>query len=256
MRSIAVRADAAGVQRLFLNGKPLFQLGLLDQGWWPDGLYTAPTDEALAFDIQKTKELGFNMIRKHVKVEPARWYYHADRLGMLVWQDMPSGNNKGADGRSELRARAEGASIDALRNHPSIVMWVPFNEGWGQHETEQIRRVAEGLRSDAARQQHQRLDRHEGRRRRRSARLSRARRCRRSRPARAAVLGEFGGLGLPLEGHTWLDRGNWGYRSFTSLAELNTAYRICSRSCGCTPATACRRRSTRRRPTSKSRSTA
>ena len=102
-----MRADAAGVPRLFLNGKPLFQLGLLDQGWWPDGLYTAPTDDALAFDIIKTRELGFNMIRKHVKVEPARWYYHADRLGMLVWQDMPNGNNKGARRAVEFRARAE-----------------------------------------------------------------------------------------------------------------------------------------------------
>src|SRR6266540_3804772 len=103
MRSIAVKSDTSGARRMFLNGKPLFQFGLLDQGWWPDGLYTAPTDEALAFDIQKTKELGFNVIRKHVKVEPARWYYHADRLGMLVWQDMPSGNNKGAEAEANFQ---------------------------------------------------------------------------------------------------------------------------------------------------------
>src|SRR6185436_5708425 len=134
MRSVAVRADAKGVRRLFLNGEPLFQLGLLDQGWWPDGLYTAPTDAALAFDIQKTKELGFNLIRKHVKVEPARWYYHADRLGMLVWQDMPSADNKGPDAQENFTTELT-ALIDNLRNHPSIVMWVPFNEGWGQHKT-------------------------------------------------------------------------------------------------------------------------
>ena len=134
MRSIAVRPDAAGVRRLFLNGAPVFQLGLLDQGWWPDGLYTAPTDEALASDIEQTRRLGFNVIRKHVKVEPARWYYHCDRLGMLVWQDMPSGDNKGADAQAAFAAELREV-VTSLRNHPSIVMWVPFNEGWGQHDT-------------------------------------------------------------------------------------------------------------------------
>jgi hypothetical protein len=223
MRSIAVRPDSAGVRRLFLNGEPLFQYGLLDQGWWPDGLYTAPTDEALAFDIQKTKELGFNVIRKHVKVEPARWYYHADRLGMLVWQDMPSANNKGAEAEANFSQELT-AVVDALRNHPSIVMWVPFNEGWGQHATE---KYTAWLKSyDPARLVNNTsgwtdakvgdvADHH-------------------AYPgpamppleqARAATLGEFGGLGLPTEGHTWLDRGNWGYRSYTSLTELNTAYR-------------------------------
>ena len=222
MRSIAVRADASGVKRLFLNGKPLFQLGLLDQGWWPDGLYTAPTDEALASDIQKTKELGFNLIRKHVKVEPARWYYHADRLGMLVWQDMPSGNNKGAEAEANFTRELK-AVVDALRNHPSIVMWVPFNEGWGQHKTEQYvqwlkiydpTRIVNNTSGWTDMKVGDVADLH-------------------SYPgpamppletARAAVLGEFGGLGLPLEGHTWLDRGNWGYRSYTSLPDLNKAY--------------------------------
>ena len=89
-REISTGRDRAGIWRLFLNGEPLFQLGLLDQGWWPDGLYTAPTDAALAFDIEATRRMGFNLIRKHVKVEPARWYWHADRIGVLVWQDMPS----------------------------------------------------------------------------------------------------------------------------------------------------------------------
>ena len=222
MRSIDVRRDANGVNRLFLNGQPLFQLGLLDQGWWPDGLYTAPTDEALAFDIQKSKELGFNVIRKHVKVEPARWYYHCDRLGMLVWQDMPSGNNKGADAEAEFSKELR-AVVDSLRNHPSIVMWVPFNEGWGQHDTP---KYVSWLRSydqtrpvnntsgwtDAGVGDVADLHAYPG-------------------PAappledgRAAVLGEFGGLGLPIESHTWLDRGNWGYRSFTSLPDLNAAY--------------------------------
>ncbi len=221
MRSIAVKADAAGARRLYLNGEALFQFGLLDQGWWPDGLYTAPTDEALAFDIQKTKDLGFNVIRKHVKVEPARWYYHADRLGMLVWQDMPSADNKGADAEANF-ARELQAVVDALRNHPSIVMWVPFNEGWGQHATEKT--VAWLKSYDSTRIVNNTsgwtdmgvgdvVDLH-------------------AYPgpamppleARAATLGEFGGLGLPIDSHTWLDRGNWGYRSFTTSDDLNKAY--------------------------------
>ena len=135
IRTISVARDAAGVNRLFLNGKPLFQYGLLDQGWWPDGLYTAPTDEALRSDIERSKALGFNLIRKHVKVEPARWYYHCDRLGMLVWQDMPSGPDKPAENRAAFAPELEHV-VDALKSYTSIVMWVPFNEGWGQHETE------------------------------------------------------------------------------------------------------------------------
>ena len=223
MRSIAVRRDAAGARRLYLNGAPLFQFGLLDQGWWPDGLYTAPTDEALAFDIQKTRDLGFNLIRKHVKVEPARWYYHADRLGMLVWQDMPSGDNKGPIAEANYLTELE-EMIGALRNHPSIVMWVPFNEGWGQHETEKITQWIKSadptrLVNNASGWTDMKVgdvvDLH-------------------SYPGpgmpppesvRSSVLGEFGGLGLPIEGHTWVDRGNWGYRSYTSLDDLNTAYR-------------------------------
>ena len=116
IRTLAVARDAAGVNRLFLNGKPLFQYGLLDQGWWPDGLYTAPTDEALRSDIERSKALGFNLIRKHVKVEPARWYYHCDRLGMLVWQDMPSGPDKPAENRAAFapRARARRGRVEEL----------------------------------------------------------------------------------------------------------------------------------------------
>ncbi len=223
MRSIAVKKDAAGVNRLFLNGEPLFQFGLLDQGWWPDGLYTAPTDEALAFDIEQTKALGFNVIRKHVKVEPARWYYHADRLGMLVWQDMPSANNKGADAETNFKVELK-AMVDKLRSHPSIVMWVPFNEGWGQHDTEQYvswlksydpTRLVNNTSGWTDTKVGDVADLH-------------------AYPgpamppvesARAAMLGEFGGLGLPIESHTWLDRGNWGYRSYTNGEDLNTAFR-------------------------------
>ena len=135
MRKIALAKDEAGINRLLLNGKPLFQLGPLDQGWWPDGLYTAPTDEALDYDMEMTKQLGFNMIRKHVKVEPDRWYYWCDKLGMLVWQDMPAGDNRDDAAQSSSSPLELERMIDALRNHPSIVMWVPFNEGWGQHDT-------------------------------------------------------------------------------------------------------------------------
>jgi beta-galactosidase/beta-glucuronidase len=141
LRDIAVTKDAAGVNRLFLNGEPLFQYGPLDQGWWPDGLYTAPTDEALRYDIEMTKKLGFNMCRKHVKVEPARWYYWCDKLGLMVWQDMPNGDRHIRERDPDITRTAESeenyrrewqAIMGALRNVPSIVAWVPFNVGWGQ----------------------------------------------------------------------------------------------------------------------------
>ena len=191
--------DAAGVTRLFLNGEPLFQFGPLDQGWWPDGLYTAPTDEALEYDIEMTKQLGFNMIRKHVKVEPARWYYWCDRLGMLVWQDMPSRrtDKDAADSRRRTSRRELQAMIDALRNHPSIVMWVPFNEGWGQYDTRAVREWLKAYDPDAACQQRRAAgpitavgdvaDMHvypgPGDAAARSKRARRARRVRRPRPA-------------------------------------------------------------------------
>jgi len=147
MREIALAKDEQGVQRLFLNGAPLFQYGPLDQGFWPDGLYTAPCDAALRYDVEVTKQLGFNAVRKHVKVEPPRWYYWCDKLGLLVWQDMPSGDKYigGSDPDIErTEASAEQfmtelrRNIDALINHPSIVMWVPFNEGWGQWNTAEV----------------------------------------------------------------------------------------------------------------------
>lgn len=175
MRSFSVGEDAAGVKRLFLNGKPYFHNGLLDQGWWPDGLYTAPSDEALRFDIETAKAMGFNMLRKHVKIEPLRWYYHCDKLGMLVWQDMPNGggsynaavisaplltgwhmkdNKYGAFGRRDERGRAEFTQelremVTQLYNCPCIAMWVPFNEGWGQFDAE--KNVAAILEIDATR---------------------------------------------------------------------------------------------------------
>jgi hypothetical protein len=223
MRTIAVARDSLGVRRLFLNGRPLFQYGPLDQGWWPDGLYTAPTDEALRFDIEATRRLGFNLARKHVKVEPARWYYHADRLGLLVWQDMPSGGNRTPAAREQFAIELE-RMVHALRDHPSIVMWVPFNEGWGQHDTERYTtwlqafdttRLVNSASGWADRGSGDVFDLH-------------------AYPGptipadderRVRVLGEFGGLGLPVEGHTWLPRDNWGYRSFTDTVALGDAYR-------------------------------
>ena len=227
IRTIAVQRDAAGVNRLALNGKPLFEYGLLDQGWWPDGLYTAPTDEALRSDIETTKRLGFNLIRKHVKVEPARWYYHADRLGVLVWQDMPSGmlsGNQQAPPDTTIFTDELEHMIDARRNHPSIIMWVPFNEGWGQHETEKY--VALIKKMDPSRL----VNNASGWTDKSVGDVSDVH----SYPfpirppledKRAAVLGEFGGLGLPLEGHTWLGKDNWGYRTYKTTDELGQAYR-------------------------------
>ena len=223
MRSISVERDAQGYPRLFLNGAPLFQLGLLDQGWWPDGLYTAPTDEALRHDIEVTRRMGFNAIRKHVKVEPARWYWHADRLGVLVWQDMPSAKNGTAEARAQFGRELE-ALVAAHVNHPSIVMWVPFNEGWGQHDA---RSWAERIRTlDPSR-----LVNHasgwtdEG-----GGDVSDVHRypgpgMPDPEERRAAVLGEFGGLGLPLAGHTWVAEGNWGYRGYSDAPSLASAYR-------------------------------
>ena len=232
MRKIALGKDPQGRTRLLLNNEPLFEFGPLDQGFWPDGLYTAPTDEALRFDIEQTKRLGFNLARKHVKVEPDRWYYWCDKLGLLVWQDMPSGDKSiratepdlqrtdasAADYRLELTRLIEGR-----KNHPSIVMWVPFNEGWGQFDTAGIVGLIRTL--DPSRL----VDSASGWTERGAGdvRDVHAYPGPSSPPmeeTRAAVLGEFGGLGLPTSGHTWQQEKNWGYRSFKTPEELTTAY--------------------------------
>ncbi|MEK6260630.1 MAG: glycoside hydrolase family 2 TIM barrel-domain containing protein, partial [Planctomycetota bacterium] len=238
LRKTSLGKDEKGVTRMMLNNKPLFQFGPLDQGFWPDGLYTAPTDEALKFDIEITRQYGFNMIRKHVKVEPARWYYHCDKLGMLVWQDMPSGDKHaqwdpfGKHDNTEATRSPESsenfrrewkAIIDALRNHPCIVMWVPFNEGWGQADTVAVTKWTKEY--DPTRLVNcasggndfpvgDVIDVH-----RYPGPFA-------PKPTadRAAVLGEYGGLGLPLKGHTWQGEKNWGYRSFIDQASLTNAY--------------------------------
>jgi beta-galactosidase/beta-glucuronidase len=232
MRKISVSPDAGGTPRLCLNNNPLFLFGPLDQGFWPDGIYTAPTDEALRYDIETIKKLGFNMARKHVKVEPDRWYYWADKLGLLVWQDMPS-SNVGDNRTDKIRAGNEDAAkqfetelkalVEGRGNHPSIVMWVPFNEGWGQYDTARIAEMVKQL--DPSRL----VDNASGWTDHGAGDVSDIHHY--PTPAvptletnRAAVLGEFGGLGLPVRGHTWQAEKNWGYQSFTNSTALTAAY--------------------------------
>ncbi len=232
VRKISLGTDETGATRLVLNNTPLFHFGTLDQGWWPDGLYTAPSDAALRYDIEILKDLGFNMMRKHVKVEPRRFYYWCDTLGLLVWQDMPSGDAyiRRADPdiqRTEASARQFerefSAIIKTLHNHPSVVMWVCFNEGWGQFDTERITDWVRGLDPtrlvDSASGWSDRgvgdvVDIH----------AYPGPSAPQNEAGRAAVLGEFGGLGLPVRGHTWQDEANWGYRSFATPEELTEAY--------------------------------
>jgi beta-galactosidase/beta-glucuronidase len=242
MRKSSMARDQNGIQRMLLNNEFVFQYGPLDQGWWPDGLYTAPTEEALTFDIIKTKEMGFNMIRKHIKVEPARWYYECDKLGMLVWQDMPSGDlgnhwepnlgtmggtDKNRSPESEAMYRKEWSKImDDLHNFPSIVVWTPFNEAWGQFKTKEIAEWTKAkdpsrLVNSASGGNHvitgDIVDLHH------------YPEPKMPRPdlfgiTHAIVLGEFGGLGLPVSGHTWKEKDNWGYQSFKTANELFDKY--------------------------------
>ena len=237
-RKISSKRDANGIMRMQLNNKNLFLYGPLDQGWWPDGLYTAPTDEALLYDIVKTKDWGFNMIRKHVKVEPARWYYHCDKEGILVWQDMPSGDmgNQWAPhtyngGTDKERSSASIANyyqewkeiMDLCVSHPSVVVWVPFNEAWGQFDTEKVAEWTKNydpsrLVNPASGGNHRAcgdiLDLHNypGP----SMFLF--------DPQRVTVLGEYGGIGLPLENHLWWNKRNWGYVQFKNSDEVTAEY--------------------------------
>ncbi|RAI94767.1 glycoside hydrolase family 2 protein [Algoriphagus yeomjeoni] len=248
LREISMAPDENGIQRMMLNGEFLFQYGPLDQGWWPDGLYTAPSHEAMVFDIQKTQDMGFNMIRKHVKVEPATWYHACDKMGMLVWQDMPSGDmgngwemkvgvlGSGTDRdrtpESEAIFREEWKEImDDFYNFPSIVVWVPFNEAWGQFKTKQITQWTKNhdpsrlvnsasggnFEMEGTKIAGDIIDLHNYP----DAKM----------PApgifgreNILVLGEFGGLGLPVDGHVWQQKDNWGYQSFKNQDELFDRY--------------------------------
>ena len=238
MRSFGTQRDESGIVRLTLNGLPIFHFGPLDQGWWPDGLYTAPTDEALAFDVQKTKDLGFNMIRKHVKVEPARWYYHCDRIGIIVWQDMPSGGRgpgwqttKYFDGPESVRTleseecyKKEWTEIiNTLKSVPCIGVWVPFNESWGQFKTPEIVEMTKKL--DPTRLVNPAsggnfytcgdiLDLHHYPEPKMVL----------YDPMRATVLGEYGGIGRKVEGHTWVKDQGWGYVEFDTEEKVTDTY--------------------------------
>ncbi|WP_247716565.1 glycoside hydrolase family 2 protein [Sinomicrobium weinanense] len=238
MRKISTKRDGNGIVRMQLNNKDYFHFGPLDQGWWPDGLYTAPSDEALKYDIVKTKEMGYNMIRKHVKVEPARWYTHCDEIGILVWQDMPNGDQqkdwqmrKYFDGnelqrtvKSEQIYRKEWKGImDYLYSYPSIVVWVPFNEAWGQFKTEEITEWTKNydpsrLVNSASGGNHFQtgdiLDLHNYPDPRLFLYDAR----------RVTVLGEYGGIGLPLKGHLWETDNNWGYVQFKNSKEVTDEY--------------------------------
>jgi hypothetical protein len=221
MRKIALGKDALGVTRMALNDKFVFQVGTLDQGFWPDGVYTAPSDAALRSDVEFLKQAGFNLIRKHVKIEPQRWYYWCDKLGLLVWQDMPSGNNATVEGRRNFEIELH-RMVNGLENHPSIIVWVLFNEGWGQYDTERLTQWLKGL--DPSRL----VDNASGWTDMRVGDLIDVH----SYPGadspvpesrRAAVLGEFGGLGLQVTNHSWSSL-SWGYLKFTNRNELAARY--------------------------------
>jgi hypothetical protein len=231
MRKIALGQDDQGITRIFLNHRPYFMVGFLDQGYWPDGIYTAPTDDALRYDIEVTRQLGFNLARKHVKIEPARWYYWADRLGLLVWQDMPSGDRFiGANDPDLVRTPESAAQFETelqamirtFQNHPSVVLWVIFNEGWGQYDTARLTDWVRDL--DPSRliiSASGWTDRGTGDAHDIHAYPGPA--SPQPEPRRAAVLGEFGGLGLKIDGHTWADQ-TWGYRGMGSVERLTRQY--------------------------------
>ncbi|MFF8035521.1 MULTISPECIES: AbfB domain-containing protein [unclassified Streptomyces] len=228
MRSIGL-ARVDGVLRPVLNGEFVFQTGTLDQGYWPDGIYTAPTDAALRYDLQKHKDLGFNMVRKHIKVEPQRWFYWADRLGLLVWQDMPSMDLRTPDAAARTQWEAEyDRVIDQHRSSPSVVMWVNQNEGWGQYDQA---RIADEVKAyDPSRLVNN---------------MSGVNCCGAvdggngdvvdhhvyvgpgttvPSATRAAVLGEYGGLGLRVPGHEWYPGGGFSYEDQPDPAHLDNRF--------------------------------
>ena len=239
LRKFSTHKDKNGITRLQLNNKDYFQFGPLDQGWWPDGLYTAPTDEALVYDLKKIKDFGYNMVRKHVKVEPARWYTYCDQLGLIVWQDMPNGGrgpaewqmHKYYDGADAIRSAKSEANyrkewkeiIDYLYSYPSIGVWVPFNEAWGQFKTPEIAAWTKEydpsrLVNPASGGNHYTcgdiLDLHN----------YPGPNLYLYDPTRATVLGEYSGIGMALKGHLWLADKNWGYVKFNTPEEVTNEY--------------------------------
>lgn len=237
MRKISIGKDEKGVDRICLNNKPCFNLGTLDQGFWPDGLYTAPTDDALAFDIKAIKAMGFNTIRKHIKVEPARWYYYADKLGMLVWQDMVNPNQGLPEGAKQEFEKESAEILHQLHNSPSIICWVLFNEKWGQYDQERLTKWIHATDSSRL------VNGHTGE-------LLYVNEQLRSpspnayvaaditdvhsypdpmlpekQPGKAQVVGEFGGIGVFIPDHQWNSSSAWGYVT-EKPAGLATKYTI------------------------------
>ena len=239
MRKFSIGYDDKAIPRLYLNNKPYFQTGLLDQGYWPDGGMTPACDEAMVFDIKEMKNLGFNMLRKHIKIEPRRWYYHCDKEGILVWQDMPSGDhgsyiwdhhvyNGGKDNERTPESKANyyrewKEIMDLCISNPSVVVWVPFNEAWGQFETEKAAEWTKTydpsrLVNPASGGNHRPcgdiLDLHN----------YPAPDMFLFDPKRVNVLGEYGGIGLPVENHLWWNKRNWGYVQFKNSDEVTAEY--------------------------------
>ncbi len=241
MREFGSRRDAEGHVRFTLNGRDIFQFGLLDQGWWPDGLYTAPSPEALRYDIDQTKLWGYNLIRKHVKVEPELWYAHCDRVGIIVWQDMPSGDyGTSPDWQREAYFRGPQCQrssesvanyyrewaeiIEQLRGFPCIASWIPFNERWGQFNTWSVAQWTKA--KDPTRLVNPAsggnfcctgdvLDAHHYPE---PVQML-------WDPDRVNVVGEYGGIGYPVQGHTWVTSDkNWGYVKFNSTREVTDTY--------------------------------
>ena len=240
MRKVGMARQADGIWRLQLNNKNIFHFGPLDQGYWPDGLYTAPTDEALRFDIQKTKDWGFNMIRKHMKVEPARWYYYCDSIGLMVWQDMPSicRSDQGWRARNwnDQKDGGHSAAVEAnyfhewseiisqFYSYPSIVVWTPFNEAWGQFKTPEVieftrQQDPTRLINPASGGNHYHagdfLDLHD---------YSRPPVLYMNDTTRPVVLGEYGGLGRHIEGHRWVESDATTYVNYKDANELTDSY--------------------------------
>ena len=238
IRKIEQRKDENGYYRIYLNNKKIFNMGVLDQGYWPDGLYTPPSEEAMICDINKLKELGFNTIRKHVKIEPYRYYYYCDIIGMLIWQDMPSGDqgknirkqyklDKGTDRRRskasiETYYKEWGEIIDNLKFFQCIIIWIPFNEGWGQFDTEKVANFT--IKKDSTRL----LNVASGGNHRKGGNIFDLHHY--PEPSQSMiykdeinVIGEYGGLGLEIYNHTW-KKNNWGYVKLKSKEEVTEKY--------------------------------
>jgi hypothetical protein len=231
IRKISIGKTADGFIRMLLNNEFIYQNGPLDQGFWPDGIYTPPTEDAMVYDLRMIKKMGFNMLRKHIKVENRIFYYWCDKLGILVWQDMPSGDESISGNLPDIKKSKEATiqfelelkrMIETKYNHPSIIMWVPFNEGWGQFETGRIT----GLIADY--DPTRLVNSSSGWTDRGTGNINDIHHypdpaVQPAEENRAIVLGEFGGLGLPLQGHTW-EQKNWGYRNMDDTLQLLSRY--------------------------------